>query len=495
MMDKQLIILHQRNQLLVKLLWFSLALGLIVNLASRSQPITIIILATVGSAFCLIATYLIRKKILVSHLMYLVVVALAVLTWLLVANAPKITMYFMIYYSLAVITLYHDYKPLVFSAGIGLVFTNLFYFFYQDTMFAQIDTNGLISLNLFVVLISGALITQSLIGKRMREEADENHRQVLAAKTRIEEVYQKIQEAVEELGQISTRLQENVNVAGRISKEVTDAFSEIASGVESQAESVNQIGEAMGQIDRGIGSVTHSSAMMKEISHLTGKMTRDGNREVAALSVEMDKLNAILATTVQLMDDLNRHNQHIGDIVKTINEIAEQTNLLALNAAIEAARAGEHGRGFAVVSEEVRKLAENARQSTKEIAAILEQIQQKATEVFQQMHSGTDAFRASRQVAEKVEHVFAEITRNTEKVIQQAADVESQLQQLQSSSQRVVHEAAAVAGITQQAASSVQEVLAGVEEQQRRVENIVANFRQLEQMARQLKNLTAVDAG
>jgi len=98
-------------------------------------------------------------------------------------------------------------------------------------------------------------------------------------------------------------------------------------------------------------------------------------------------------------------------------------------------------------------------------------------------------------VAEKVEHVFAEITRNTEKVIQQAADVESQLQQLQSSSQRVVHEAAAVAGITQQAASSVQEVLAGVEEQQRRVENIVANFRQLEQMARQLKNLTAVDAG
>jgi methyl-accepting chemotaxis protein len=483
--------LHRRNKLLVKLLWGSLVLGLIVNLASKVDQSIIILLATVGTAICLFTNVLVWKKKWVSYVMYIVMFGLAVLTFLIISTIPKISTYLMIYYSLAIISLYHDHRPILYTGLIGMGYTNYFFFTYQTTMFAGFNLQSLIAFNLFLILITGALVAQSKIGQRMRTQAEENHQQALQAKNQMEEVFGQVRSSIEGSSRFSLQIHENMNVTGRISKEVGMAFSEIASGVESQSASVNDISHSMHEVDQDIRSVAAAAESMRDLSKANADEASIGNTQMAKLTEEMQRVNLIIQSVVQLMNELNGRNQQIGDILNTIHDISSQTNLLALNAAIEAARAGEHGRGFAVVSDEVRKLAESSRQATEEIGAILGEIQLKTKEAVQQVHSGQTAVAASKEAAVGVESIIGDISTNTEKVLLQANQIEEMIKRLKESSAVIVGEITSVSSITEQSAASVQEVLASIEEQNDRVQQIMSNFEQLEQQTSSLNKLVA----
>src|SRR5690606_5043998 len=113
----------------------------------------------------------------------------------------------------------------------------------------------------------------------------------------------------------------------------------------------------------------------------------------------MARISQAVADAAQRVQELGQQSQRIGEIVQLISDIADQTNLLALNAAIEAARAGEHGRGFAVVAEEVRKLAERSAESTREIAALVENIQLGVTEAVAAVQAGTQEAEVGSRLA------------------------------------------------------------------------------------------------
>ena len=157
-------------------------------------------------------------------------------------------------------------------------------------------------------------------------------------------------------------------------RQQSDAASSMAASVEEMAVSIDQVKE--------------NAAEAHNISEASGALSDDGATVIHNAASEMRKISEAVQSSSEIIEDLGRQSDHITSIVNTIKDIADQTNLLALNAAIEAARAGEQGRGFAVVADEVRKLAERTAQSTTEIAGMVSSIQNGTRDAVSSMQTG-----------------------------------------------------------------------------------------------------------
>ena len=180
----------------------------------------------------------------------------------------------------------------------------------------------------------------------------------------------------------------------------------IATNRDAEAERVEGIGQAIEEMDNAVSEVARRAAEASGTSAQAGDMAKSGGDIVTQTIKGMSTIRDAVSSSATSVETLGRRGEQIGEIVAVINEIAEQTNLLALNAAIEAARAGEHGRGFAVVADEVRKLADRTTQATDEIGQSIQAIQQETQEAVARMADGTtqvkDGVASARQAGDSL---------------------------------------------------------------------------------------------
>ena len=484
--------LHQRNKLLVKLMWFSLALGMIVDLANKLPTKVIVTLGITGSAVCGLITFLVWKKIYIRYIKYLVAIGISVLAFFILTSSGSTSFVniLIIYYSMAIVSLYQDDKPIILSAIIGLVLTNYFYFTYQDTIFAGINSKIIGSLNLYLVLIGTLLVFQARIGKEMRKEVEEKQDNIQQAKDRTEIILEQVKDSASRLSRFSSKLLDNISTTGQISEDVTGAFAEIAASVDAETDSVNQISNSMAGVDKNVNSLAEAAAEMHQVSNETATIADQGNQQISTLTDKMDGVVGSITTTAQVMKELEDKTAYIEQILQTINDIVNQTNLLALNAAIEAARAGEEGKGFAVVAGEIRQLAEDSGEAIGEISGILGDIQEKTRQVTSGINSGQKAVDDSKEATEQVQTFFNQINDNTSQVVGEAQRVKEMVNRLEEALRKITGEVQSIATATEENSASVEEVSASMDEQNDRINEIVNNFAQLDELAGKLEGLT-----
>lgn len=299
-----------------------------------------------------------------------------------------------------------------------------------------------------------------------------------------------VQATTTELSASSEELSANSEEISASAQEVSRAVEEVASGAEEQAAQVDQTTEMMEDLNNRIDDVSKKANVMGEQAEKANQEIEEGNEAVNITSSQVQKVVNDQKEATAMVDDLSDLSDQIGEIVDMINSIAEQTNLLALNAAIEAARAGEAGRGFSVVAEEIRELAEESSRATNEIDDLIKQIQNKVKATTEVMNQSEKAVMESASAIETTEKNFAEIDEVVNRLTDLIEEVVGNAGEMSKYSTDVKAAMAEIAEVSRESSAHTEEVSASSEEQSASTQEVVEVSEELAEMALKLQDIT-----
>lgn len=226
--------------------------------------------------------------------------------------------------------------------------------------------------------------------------------------------------------------------------------------------------------------------------------TGDGNKMMTGSVEQMNEIYAVVNESVEQIQRLDNQTKEISELVIVISEIAEQTNLLALNAAIEAARAGEQGKGFAVVADEVRKLAEQVAESVNEITTIVDRVQEGSSTAVKFLENGYTSVQEGKEAVMETQTVFEDITNLVTNMTTLTNDMSENLNHIEEIGEQLTTGVAEIASIAEQSAAGVQETTASVEQTSFQIETINQGAVELADLSMELEksvNQFAIEEG
>ncbi len=270
---------------------------------------------------------------------------------------------------------------------------------------------------------------------------------------------------------------------------IADSTNEIASGSEQTLKSMTLAIQKMNSLEEATRYLNDDAQAVKSATDNMTSAARLGVKSVQHSSNVMLDIEETMANTSQTVQALGVKSYEITSIIKTITAIAEQTNLLALNAAIEAARAGEHGRGFAVVADEVRKLAEQSQNAAKEVTGIVTSIQSEVTSIVKQNHEGVESVIKGVEVANETNASLEQIMKNTEETISIIDKMVNQIGQTLEFSQEVAASFIEVTNIAENTASNTESSAAAAEQGSAAMQEINASAVELSHQADELRKV------
>ncbi|RED51160.1 methyl-accepting chemotaxis protein [Cohnella lupini] len=302
-------------------------------------------------------------------------------------------------------------------------------------------------------------------------------------------IVQQINTTISRVASSSEELLESAKQSEASSTQISSAIQEMASGTEVQLQAAEQSARAMEEMAAGVQKIAESSGIVSDQTGEVAKEVEYGYAEIRSAIQQMNVIGTSANHTAAAIEQLNGHSNEIGNIIEFISDISNQTALLSLNASIEAARAGEHGRGFAIVANEVKKLAEQSKESVTTIVELIQSIQQSST-------MAVDFMR--RNVAEiedgvgKMQHIgtsFNTIQVSIRQVSEQTQDVSATTEQLSAGTEEITSSLESMVKIAEDSAEKSQTVAASSEEQTAIMEDITASVYSLNEMMSELKNL------
>ena len=309
----------------------------------------------------------------------------------------------------------------------------------------------------FAYLAFGAFLSMQSGVRELGEGAEKlargqlTERVALHTRDELQTVAQHFNRMADNMQQLLRKLQDTARSLGNSAQSVSASAQSVSTRSGEQSDAASGMAAAVEEMTVSIDRIAENARTALEVSAQSGQLSQEGTRIVDSTVNEMQRIAATVNGSAQSVQELGQRSEQISAIVGVIKDIAEQTNLLALNAAIEAARAGEQGRGFAVVADEVRKLAERTAKSTQEISTMITSIQQGTAGAVDSMKRGVacvaDGVTLSRRAGEAISRIESGI----ELVRRDVSDISDALRQQSAASNDI---AAKVESIAQMAESN-----------------------------------------
>jgi methyl-accepting chemotaxis protein len=276
-------------------------------------------------------------------------------------------------------------------------------------------------IGLVVAVVIARSISQSIGGMlHVIEEVAANNLAVedleVASKDEIGQAASALNRMKSSLGKVIVSIARAAEHVASASEELSSSATQQAHGAETQKGQASQVAAAMQEMSSTVREVSENSNRAAQASRQAADTAREGGTIVEDSLAKMRAIAESVSATAQKVEELGKSSDQIGRIIGVIDDIADQTNLLALNAAIEAARAGEQGRGFAVVADEVRKLAERTTSATKEVAHMVQNIQNETKIAVSAMNQGTEQVKAGVQTTTRAGDSLKQIIQMSEQV-------------------------------------------------------------------------------
>lgn len=266
-----------------------------------------------------------------------------------------------------------------------------------------------------------------------------------------------------------------VGATAGASAEISSGSEQMSAGSQDQSIQTSEVAAAVEEMTKTILSTTQNTTDAAEAARNAGKTAREGGLIVDKTIEGMSRIADVVSSSARTVETLGKSSQQIGEIIQVIDEIADQTNLLALNAAIEAARAGEQGRGFAVVADEVRKLAERTSKATKEIADTIKQIQSDTKAAVDSMSRGEVEIRKGNELSIKAGESLRKIIEESQLVVDIISQVAAASEEQSATAEEISGSIEKINNVTRENAQGIRQIAKSSED----LNNLASNLQQL----------------
>ena len=296
-----------------------------------------------------------------------------------------------------------------------------------------------------------------------------------------------VAEDAQQVAQSAGQLTESSGQSATVSGQIADSIVNVAGSCSEQFTEVENAGIQTEELAKHMSAFAETVKHAAEVVGDTKAHADDGEKSVVTAVKQMKLIEQTVSESGKVIADLGQESDKIGAIVDAISQIAEQTNLLALNAAIEAARAGEHGRGFAVVADEVRKLAEQSSQSAGEIAALITSIQNKSKQAVTVMEEGVRQVQSGTEAVDGAGATFHNIAGMVDKVAQDSREMESAIRRLSDNTDLISQAIEKISKMSRNVSGEAETVSAATQEQTATMHEIAEASRKLTEMANSME--------
>ncbi|MDS1029645.1 methyl-accepting chemotaxis protein [Bacillota bacterium LX-D] len=413
----------------------------------------------------------------------------------------------------------HQGKKILAFAPIGETNLKIVLVFYQDEINKDIRSSLvqniltlLVSLAIFIVIVY--MLINKKVGKPLQSLAqqakriaggdlrdNDELRQYHGSNDEIgilcnsfEEMSTKFRSLIEEIRKTGLTLvtsSKDISTAIEYSsqnfEQITQTVNELATGASDQSNSAQDGNQKLMDVLDNLARINENVKTTENLASKTKGIALQGNEIISNQKSIMQQSKESMINTTNTVKDLAAFSQEIGNIVNVIKGIADQTNLLALNAAIEAARAGEQGKGFAVVSEEVRKLSEQSSNATQQINGLIKEVQSRINVIVINIEQNNEIALKQETNTEQTVTAFNQILESIEKVNDHIVDFTEKINDLTNHSKDVGHKIETIATISEESAAGTEEVAASVQEQNATMQEILSNAENLITLANNLE--------
>ncbi|MGM0967103.1 MAG: methyl-accepting chemotaxis protein [Bacillota bacterium] len=306
---------------------------------------------------------------------------------------------------------------------------------------------------------------------------------------KLKQVIQAVQNSIENVAASSEELTASAGQTAQATEHITSSIEQFSNSNEHQNDMIEKSSVQLNEMDRSLSHMVDTTSHMMESSIDSSKTAQAGGELVQKTAGQMQTIEQAVKEAELVIQGLEQKSKDITNILGVINGIADQTNLLALNAAIEAARAGEAGRGFSVVAEEVRKLAEQSGSSSKEIESLTNEIVEeieKSQNMFKQV---AGEVQSGLNITDETKISFEKITDKTSEMTERMKQMNGTAKELSHGSNDISHAVNQIKELSRESSAGFQDIAASAEEQLASMEEISSSSATLSQMAEELREL------
>ena len=262
----------------------------------------------------------------------------------------------------------------------------------------------------------------------------------------------------ESLSGLISQLQDAIHTTASASAEISSTADTLATASAEQSAQTDEVAGAMEEMSRTVIDNAQSATRTSAVAQRNGSVAEEGGKVVSETVAKMRQIAEVVKVSASNIMQLGESSKRIGEIISVIDDIADQTNLLALNAAIEAARAGEQGRGFAVVADEVRKLAENTAEATKQISEMISGIQRDTDSAVSAMEQGTKEVESGIELADKAGSSLQMIINSTTELLDMINQIAAASEEQSSTSEEISKNVAMMAKVSSGSAQNIGDI-------------------------------------